>query len=742
MVDKGGHLMAMFWFILFVIFFLLWHGRKPKGQNTTLDAGSSYDQGYWDGWRAFGRRVQSDIKNDTVSREKLQSYIGAGATGILPAEPDTEPVAPPTTQAQIIPATAAVTAETSTITPYVSVETSPEDKERRALKNLNTMLYVASFLLAAAAAAFIASSTPAEVRLVLLWVVVGLFYGGGLLLYTRSTRLKPAALSFVGTGLAILPFAGLALTVLAHVPGEIAWFITSVIGIIAYGAATIVLKHAVIAYLTMAFVLSLASSMASVLHLPLVWGFVVIMIVALLAHFVATLWPKSLPAVFATPVEQTGQYVTPLALVASLSTASQLTLAEYTLVFSVAALQYVVFWTQKRTYTNETIARGLLTIALSLLGFAIGEGNAIFITIWQTVLLLFNAAYSLVRVRVQNPASRDRESSWLVLVIGGLACTFVGWTQAGVPEIGASIILELILLVAALATFRLRQIGWGYACLAISVALPFSIGTWITGIDWYENMYPWVFLAASIVTLWKVYECASARRSHKIQLFTAAIFWTYTVVATISALVIYVMPLSLWMVLFAALAAASTLGFSYIRGVITSEAVAIGYVALAITAVVWNTSDIHTWHSLIIVGTLYLVLLIGGLVHTIRRETERMTWLLGAGQLVAMFFALGMAQTETRLASILLLLVAAIGATLRYIIIRRHTVLGALYAASTIPYLILAWSGSLYLAQGWQVLVLAVAAVIYWLISYRSSQPLIAVAGNAAMLGAVLTLFS
>lgn len=734
--------MAMFWFILFVIFFILWLNRKPKDQDITVNTQSSYDQGYWDGWRAFGRRVQSDIKNDTVSHKKLQSYIGAGATGILPPDPDAEPTTPPVARSQDAPATAMSAAEIYVATPETPIETSAEEKQRLALKNLNTMLYVASFLLVAAAAAFIASSTPESVRLVLLWVVVGLFYGGGLLLHARSERLRPAALSFVGTGLAILPFAGLALTTLAHVPGQVAWFITSLIGIVAYGAATIIVKRAVIAYLTMAFVLSLASSTVSMLQLPLVWGFVMIMVVALVAHFIATLWPKILPAVFKAPVEQTGQYVTPIALVASLTVASQLTLAEYTLIFSVAALQYIVFWTQQRTYANETIARGLTILALSLLGFTVGEDNAMFVTIWQTVLVTINAVYSLVRVRPGNPENRGQETAWLVVAIIGLVFTLAGWSQAGIAEIGLTIIVELTLLIAAIAAFRLRQVGWGYVCLAASVMLPFSIGGWITGAPWYEDTYPWVFLIASIAALWKSYQYTTTHRSSAVKQFASITFWTYTIVATVMAFISYGSPLSLWMILFASLAAATTLAFSYIRQALPSEGVAIGFVALVITTIVWNTSDVHIWHSLIIVGVLYLVLLIGGLIHTKRNEAARTAWVLGAGQLVATFFALGIASAETRLSATLLLVAVAIGAAARYVVVKRESFINTLYAGSTIVYLLLAWSGSLYLNQGWQVLVLAVAAAIYWILSYRSTQAFVAVVANIAALGAIITLFS
>ena len=734
----------MFWFILFVIFFFLWRSRKTTTQDTSNDSQSSYDQGFWDGWRAFGRKVQHDITNDAVSKESLQSYVDAGATGIIPTDKTSTEAstAPQPIRTKSVPQKTLDSSDLSyTVTPQSS-SISPEDKERLALKNLNTMLYVASFLLVAAAAAFIASNTPEMVRLVLLWVVTGLFFGGGLLLHAKSQRLKPAAVSFVGTGLAILPFAGLALTILADVPGQTAWFITSIIGIVAYGTATVLLKQAVIAYLTMAFVLSLATATTSILQLPLVWGFVAVMIVALIAHFVATLWPKALPSEFSKPIEQTGQYVTPMALAASLFVFTQLSLVEYTLIFAISSLQYIIFWAQQRTYVNETIARILILVTLSLLGFTLGDGHVIFITSWQVALVSLNAIYSLIRVNPHDANNKGYESVWLTGSLTGLLVTIAGWVAADMTALGSTINLELILLIGGLAAFRLRQIDWAYVCLAASIALPFAIGGWITSLDWYEESYMWIFAIAAFIALWQLYEYIKRERSVAVQRFAAIAFQAYVIVATIAAIATYTVPLSLWMSLFAGLIAVGCIIFSYVCGRVEGEGVAVGYIALAISAIVWNTSDVHTWHSLIIVGVLYLVLLIGGLIHSLRNEAERTTWLLAIGQVVAAFFALGMAQVETRLVSMLLLLATAIGAAIRYMYVKQNNTLSYIFAYSTAAYLALAWVSSLYISQGWQVLVLGITAIVYWGLSYRASQPLITAIANMAILGAIITLFS
>lgn len=741
----------MFWFFIALILFLLWITKKPKGTTTITSQKDSYEQGFWDGWRAFGKKVSNDLEQDAVSTERLQSYIRAGSTGIIPSDTPAAPSVDTSSTELAIAAdvpqeTVSTVSATNVYTERVSgVPESyilPEEKERITLKNLNTLLYVASFLIVAAAAAFIASSTPPAVRIVLLWLVVGLFYGGGLVLYLKAPRLQAAAVSFVGTGLAILPFAGLALTVLAGVPGQVAWWLTSLIGIVAYGLATVVLRQAVIAYLTLAFVLSLASSSTTLLQLPLIWSFVAVMLVALVAHFVALLWPRLLPEVFRLPIQQTGEYVTPLALIASLYGITQLSAAEYTLVFAIASLQYCAYWMSERTYRNETIARVLILLTSGILGSSLTDGSSSFMIWWCSVAVCINALYSLVRVRVSDKISRTYETTWLAVSVAALLIMMELWVSLGTHSLEVTIMIELIILIAAIAAFRFRQIEWGYVCLAGSVALPYTIGASLSGVAWYEYIYPWLFVVASLGALYQYFCAVRAKRPTAVRSFMVTSFVTYTAMATIATMVLYLEPLSLWLVPLSLILAASYVLFSYISRYSWVEFIAVPYLAGAIAVIVWNTSDVHTWHSLIITGVLYVILVLAGMIHTRRQESDRATGLFGAGQLVIFGLSLGIVQSETQLVAMLLLLVAAAGAAFRYCLGRDDTPLDKLYAVSTLPYLFLAWGSSLSLAQGWQILLFGVAAAIYWALSYRSKEPRIAVVANGAMLGAVITMFS
>ncbi len=785
--------MAFFWFLAAVLFFVLWLRKKPASPDASPQISAAYDHGFLDGWKDLSFKLEAEVSDGMIRREDLHKYMNVDAIwrarlsgveqagpvpGVSPVSPHVAPVSsatagqPPVSQPPFVQPASVQEQPVGAVTPPgwgaqpasqpmpqsayragiapvmqpmqpVRVESAEERQERVARRNLNVMLYVASFLLVAAAAAFIASSAPPSVRLTLLWGVTGLFYLGGLGLHWRSVVLRPAAISFVGTGLAILPFAGLSLSLLANMQPTSAWFITSLVGLVAYAIATIVLQKAVIAYLTLAFVLSLGTSSANVLQLALVWSFVSVMVVGLLAHLVTAVWPRALPGVFAKPLDQTARFVTPLALVASLSAVSRVSLGEYALIFGVAALQYLVYWVQQRSYVNESITRSLTLISLSLLGIRLAEGNYLFISWWILALICANAFYSLIRVRLEVPESLNVERVWLVVSLVGLLGSLNSWFWADQLALGASVHLSLLILMAGACVLRFGNVLWAYAALAASVALPFAVGAWLTHIDWMSQLYPWIFLVLSCAVLGAIRWSARTGRFAMARGFAVVAYWTYLGAATMTAIDSYVevfyygvMLVSLRLALFAALAATVTLIYSYVKRQPVAELAPIGYLALALTALVWNSSDDHTWHTLGVVASLYILIALAGILHSRRRESERAILAFTAAQGVGLFFAVGLAHEETRLVTALLALALALGSAARYVL-GNDDFLARLYAFLTIPYFVLAVGAAVLLDPGWPVLVLASIAVTYWYISYHAKQPLIAVGANVAALGGV-----
>ncbi|BCW68007.1 hypothetical protein NicSoilB4_27700 [Arthrobacter sp. NicSoilB4] len=184
-------------------------------------------------------------------------------------------------------------------------------KEKRDRQNINITLYVASLLLVAAGALFVGTSLPEVLRFAGVVAITVLFYAGGLVLHRRAPRLRPAAVAFAGTGLALIPVAGLALySFLLHdAPG--AWLVTSIIGTAAYVAAAVRMDSKVLAYLSLTFVVSTGSSGISVLGGALAWYFAALIGFAVLLALLALTRPRWLPSVFLKPVLYLHPFVVP-----------------------------------------------------------------------------------------------------------------------------------------------------------------------------------------------------------------------------------------------------------------------------------------------------------------------------------------------------------------------------------------------------------------------------------------------
>lgn len=198
--------------------------------------------------------------------------------------------------------------------PAVRQESAAEQsarKEKRDRQNINITLYVASLLLVAAGALFVGTSLPEVLRFAGVAAITALFYAGGLFLHAKAPRLRPAAIAFAGTGLALIPVAGLALYNFTLHDGPTAWLVTSAIGTVAYVAAAVRMDSRVLAYLSLTFVVSTAWSGISVLGGALVWYFVALIAIAIVFTLLALIRPRWMPGVFLKPLMDLHPFVVP-----------------------------------------------------------------------------------------------------------------------------------------------------------------------------------------------------------------------------------------------------------------------------------------------------------------------------------------------------------------------------------------------------------------------------------------------
>ncbi|MDQ1055199.1 hypothetical protein QE394_003127 [Arthrobacter sp. SORGH_AS 212] len=331
---------------------------------------AGYRAGHLQGWLDAMAKVAEGqaTKSTTSPPERVQAQVQAPAPAPASAVPPT--FAPPMVTASApqpapgLPSRAAARAQpvpvgavakprpkpTTQPVPYrgyadapprpaESAEELAARRERRDRQNINVTLYVASLLLVAAAALFVGTALPPMMKFAGVCSVAALFYGSGFILHHRVPRLKPAAVAFTGTGLALVPVIGLALYSFVWQNGPAAWLATSLVGTLAYIAAALRLESRVLAYLSLTFLVSTAWSGMAVLDAALVWYFVMLIAVAVLFTLLSLARPGWLPPLFLRPLVTVHPVVVPAVAVAA-TFLVRTSLAEYALILGLSGAYF------------------------------------------------------------------------------------------------------------------------------------------------------------------------------------------------------------------------------------------------------------------------------------------------------------------------------------------------------------------------------------------------------------------
>lgn len=733
--------MQFFWFLVALTFFVLWLRARSSDTLPTDVPTDSYGQGYWDGYRAFGDKVARMLERGIIDSDKLRRMVdeGNGETqstaeqpvemvGIIPDNVDKYDDVSVVTSVQ----------ETSWVQPVLSEEEVEAEKEKRTLQNLNTILYVGSFLIVAAAGIFVTLVMPAVIKLLGLILVTGAFYVSGLVLHRRSERLRPAAVAFVGTGLAILPFVGFALNLLGGMSGASAWFITSIVGLTAYGFAAVRLQSQLVSYLTMAFVISLALSAVSTLGLSIVWYFIVVIGVSLVCNSLHIIWPKLMPEVFAQPIEQTGQITTPIALLASLFVMGEMELFMYEVLFGIATAHYLVVWLEQRTLMYEVIVRIAAHVTLGIVAYDVaeqlapmGEELRYYFGLAVVMLSVVQVVYSLLRVKRGSDQSETTEQSFTLVNIGLVLCGMILWIGLEHAAWLSSLSLAVIGLAALGATLRFRQTSWAYGGLLVSLALPFVVGRGAIEPSISYEVLAGGFVVLALFVLMGLERAQSLGRSQSVtDMLTVAVcsYGAMTIVAG-------------WLtgdgvaIGWTSLLAAGVFGLlSYLKNQVVFETVAAVVGVVAVAALVYESSIGSDWKLLVAVAVSAVLLLVTAYVHHSRGETERRDSLA----VVAAIVGVGLvfvndawtSEVAARTAAVLLLIAGVVAATLRYRLREHTSTLANLSQILYFAYPVLGVAVTLSLGGGWLVLSLAVTTALIWVSSYLERVPWLMLVGN------------
>lgn len=253
--------------------------------------------------------------------------------------------------------------------PSVPPRTDAELRAKRERQNINVTLYVASLLLVAAGSLFIGTGLPAPLRFAGVCTITALFYVAGLVLHRRAPRLKPAAVAFSGTGLALIPVAGLAMDTLVLENAPLSWLATSTVGTAAYAVAAVRLESRVLVYLSLSFLATTAWSGVAVLGGALIWYFTALIGVAVFFTVLAILQPRWLPPLYLRPLARMHPFIVPAVAVAATIVPLMLGLGDYARIMAMCGCYFAVTSVSPGTHfrTHQFLAaRVSLTVAASV----------------------------------------------------------------------------------------------------------------------------------------------------------------------------------------------------------------------------------------------------------------------------------------------------------------------------------------------------------------------------------------
>ena len=275
--------------------------------------------------------------------------------------------------------------------------------------------------------------------------------------------------------MAVLPFAWFVFNGFLHISPEISWLLTSIIGIVLYTIAAYLMNSQVVAYFTIAFIISLTCSMSACFQWALIWYFVAIMGVLVIFGLLQLLTRKSHLGIFTKPVEVSERWLPIVTACASFCAISTAEPYHYVIIFALCALQAGCNWLNTHDTKDALVSR--LSVQIMLIAvFTIFDKNIYDIGFVLSILSLIHAAISIL---LQRKNKEDGiELTLFVSMLGVSVLSIICMAIVGPFEkvfIYTAIYCVLSAIFCIFAKNKLQQSAWGFGGLAALTALPFFL---------------------------------------------------------------------------------------------------------------------------------------------------------------------------------------------------------------------------------------------------------------------------
>lgn len=366
---------------------------------------------------------------------------------------------------------------TTNSVPTSTQETTVANKKSKGNGGLNALLFIGSFLIVVGSCSLLMSAVSDIIKLIILLIITVVFYAAGLLI-RRVKVLVPAGIAFLCTSLAVMPFMGNAFSRFAGMSNELSWFMTSLLGTIAYIIAALVIKNRIIATISIGFVISLFCSAPTNLHMSILWNYLAVTLVSIIANVLCVTLKEKIPAVYKDVLLFSSRIITSVVAFATVFGIFSLSGFDYAIIFAICFVQFVLARLTGKKHVDEILARVVAIPLVLSVAWELVPAQSVSFAIIFAMTFILEVIYSLA-VSAMRPEKRNWEIAPVVisLVLAPFGALFAsGISNAVISANNIAIIVfsfELVLTIAFAVLWKNKS--WLFASYPIAVLIPLLV---------------------------------------------------------------------------------------------------------------------------------------------------------------------------------------------------------------------------------------------------------------------------
>ncbi len=439
---------------------------------------------------------------------------------------------------------------------------SMKEEKPKGNGGLNALLFIGSFLIVVGSCSLLMSAVPDIIKLIILLIITIVFYAAGLLV-RRIKVLIPAGTAFLCTSLAVIPFMGNAFSHFAGMSDELSWFLTSLLGTIAYIVAALVIKSRIIATFSIGFVVSLFCSAPTNLHMSILWNYLAVILVSIIANVLCVTLKEKIPVIYRDVLLFSSRIIASIVAFATVFGIFSLSGFDYAIIFAICFIQFVLARLTGKKHVDEILARVVAVPLILSIAWELVPAQSVSFAIIFSMTFILEVMYSLF-ISAMCPEKRNWEIAPVVvsLVFAPFGALFaLGLSSVVISANNIAIIvfsLELILTVLFATSWKNKS--WLFASYPIAALIPLLV-------DDFDNKSKVILVIyVAEMVLFTAYYYLQKKRAKFLELFNL-IFYTLIVI-------------------FARFACSSQYN-NYFAMTTESETILFNIIALAIPALAW-----------------------------------------------------------------------------------------------------------------------------------------------------------